>query len=81
MKRLIVGSLTRAPKIVERIAVLVEALHDPHRAAVDRGTEKTRHRRIALILKRQTQRRKLPFAISRETRIEIFKSQTLLLRG
>ena len=60
------------------MSFFVESLHDSHRAAVNRGTEKARHRRIALILNRQSQRRKTLLTITLEARIQIFKSKSLL---
>src|ERR1044072_369300 len=75
------GRLVDPPaEVVKRVPILVETLHDAHRAAVDRGTEESGHRRIPLVFKRQGQRRKPPFAIPLETRIKIFKSDALLQR-
>ena len=64
--------------MIRGIAFLVEPLHDSHRALIDGCAEKSRYGRIALVLKRQPQRRKLSFTITGKTRIEIFESYQLL---
>jgi hypothetical protein len=53
-------------------------LHDPQRAAVNRGTEKPRDRRVALILNRGSERRKLNLVIACKPRVEIFEPDELL---
>src|SRR6185503_20019565 len=40
----------RVTEDIDRVSVFIEPLHDAHRSAIDRRTEETRDRRIALIL-------------------------------
>src|SRR6185503_17029396 len=63
---------------VDRVSVFIDSLHDTHRSAVDRRTEEACDRRVALILNRRRQRRKLGFVVPGETRIEIFETHKLL---
>jgi len=63
---------------VDCISIFVESLHDPHRAAVDRRAEETSHCRVARVLHRGGERRKLRLVVTSETRIEIFESDALL---
>ena len=62
-------------ELIDRISFIVEALHDAERAAIDCRTEETRDRRIAQVLSRNSQRRKLPLAVLEESRIEKLNAQ------
>src|SRR5262249_20352945 len=72
------GLLNPGAEDVDRISLLIEPLHDALRAAIDRRTEETRDRRVALILNRCSERRKLGLAVTSETRIEILEPHELL---
>src|SRR5947207_7411408 len=74
----IYGRLTGAhTEHIDRVSMLIDALDDSHRAAIDCRSEEASQRRVATIFQGQCKRRELLGAITREPRIEIFKSHGL----
>src|SRR3712207_9189199 len=69
-------------ELVNRIAFLVEALHNAHRALIKRRAEKSGHARIAQILRAKRQRRKTTVRLlrSEEHTSELQSRQYLVCR-